>query len=88
MYLSFGWYFLYLKKLYNMEQKFKSGDVVMLKSGGRKMTVLNHLIEYLPNNLSKKEFIGNYICIWYDVDNKKDERYKYHQDLLKIVPTE
>ncbi|MEQ6120992.1 DUF2158 domain-containing protein [Reichenbachiella sp. MALMAid0571] len=55
-----------------MGQKFKSGDVVYLKSGGPKMTVKN----YEPEG-------GNeVICTWF-VDKKPEER-AFPEDLLEL----
>jgi len=69
-----------------MEPKFKVGEVVRLKSGGPKMTIERQVIENPPNDLSRREFIGNYYCIFYDGTTLKNE--KLHQDWLAIATDE
>lgn len=54
-----------------MEQKFKSGDLVMLKSGGPKMTVR----EYSNSNLQE------IFCDWF-VGSKMESK-KFHQETLE-----
>lgn len=60
--------FLTLKRF--IMSNFKVGDIVILKSGGPKMTV---------ETIQDEEFI---VCIWF---NEKQETHqkKFHQDLLK-----
>ena len=54
-----------------MEQKFKSGDVVTLNSGGPKMTV----VKYEPEN---SEYVT---CQWFDKNQNLEER-SFQQDIL------
>ncbi len=58
-----------------MERLFKKGDVVILRSGGPKMTVDSYA------------WHGNYesndqvICYWFDKNDRRDG--KFHHDTLK-----
>ena len=58
-----------------MEKKFKKGDIVILQSGGPKMTVDSYA------------WHGNYesndqvICVWFDGNNRKES--KFNQESLK-----
>jgi uncharacterized protein YodC (DUF2158 family) len=54
-----------------MEPKFKTGDVVELKSGSNQMTVG----EYDKN--------GHVICQWFDKEKGKIEKHTFHEDELK-----
>jgi uncharacterized protein YodC (DUF2158 family) len=64
-----------------MKNKFNVGDVVQLKSGSISITIDELIIEYLKNDLSKQEFCGNYICIYFD-ENKVLRREKISEDVL------
>lgn len=60
-----------------LEEKFKIGDIVQLKSGGPEMTV---------SSLMKSSFgyNGKVKCDWFDKDNKTN-RAIFHQDQLEIT---
>lgn len=58
-----------------VEPKFKIGDVVMLRSGGPKMTI-NNLEESASN------FYGRVHCRWFYGTEAKEEFF--HQDALEI----
>jgi uncharacterized protein YodC (DUF2158 family) len=60
-----------------MEQKFKVGDVVILKSGGLKMTV-----EKLPFTMKTNEYLGFVQCTWFL--GEKLKRADFNQDMLKL----
>jgi len=62
-----------------MEQKFKIGDVVTLKSGGVPMTIVN---DKLANDLLLGEtFNGYYHCSWFE--GTKNKRGNFSQDSLE-----
>ena len=63
-----------------MEQKYKIGDIVMLKSGSPQMTISN---DKTGTDFSRgKVWNGNYICTWFDGDEMKNGRFP--QDALKL----
>lgn len=62
-----------------LEEKFKSGDVVRLKSGGQKMTVESSYLT--PSNTA---YMVN--CAWFDEREAKKERFR--QEALELVETE
>jgi len=63
-----------------MEQKYKVGDVVVLKSGSPPMTIINdRLGEDLKHGYC---FDGNYRCAWFNDTNEFREIIP--QDALKL----
>jgi len=64
-----------------MEQKFKIGDVVILKSGGPKMTITNDKtgVDMSLGNV----WNGRYDCKWFDGDSMQKSRFP--QDSLEIA---
>ena len=58
-----------------MEHKFNKGDVVVLKSGGPKMTVDSYAWH---GNYESKDIV---ICFWFD--GKKKKQAQFNQDTLK-----
>ena len=60
-----------------MEQKFKPGDIVRLKSGGPKMTV----IKYDPAQGA------DLTCQWFEKDSQFKEK-SFNQDALEVYQTE
>jgi uncharacterized protein YodC (DUF2158 family) len=63
-----------------MEQKFKIGDVVILKSGGPLMTITG---DKTGANISiGKVFSGRYDCRWFDGDEMKHAQFP--QDALEL----
>lgn len=63
-----------------MEQKFKIGDVVLLKSGSPEMTISN--IKKVKSMSGPSVFKGFYECKWFEGNNVcKDD---FHQDALEI----
>lgn len=60
-----------------MEQKFKIGDVVVLKSGGPDMTI--HADE-----INDADFFGIYECVWFVDEEMKFENF--HQNALMKIP--
>jgi len=64
-----------------MEEKFKIGDVVQLKSGGPKMTV--HQLEKSARvGNAGGNYNGKVKCAWFDGTDSKWETF--HQDTLDI----
>ena len=63
-----------------MEQKFKIGDIVVLKSKSPQMTIIQNskVGDIVPPN----EFSGHYLCAWFDNDDK-DHRAYFPQDALE-----
>lgn len=63
-----------------MEQKFKIGDVVILKSGGPKMTISGDKtgMDFKLGRI----FNGSYDCSWFDEKNIKCSG-RFPQDSLK-----
>ena len=59
------------------EEKFKTGDVVRLKSGGPNMTVVN----YGRYNQELKV-----LCEWFDEKHKPDQKTFYDSQLEKVHP--
>lgn len=60
-----------------MENPFKDGDVVMLKSGGYKMTV----------EVASAAWTGLVACAWFD-DKKKLHKEQFQPEaLIKVEPT-
>jgi uncharacterized protein YodC (DUF2158 family) len=64
-----------------MEQKFKIGDIVTLKSGGPSMTVSRVMTE--SDFKLGDVFSGNYQCTWFDDKNKHNQQF-FPQDSLVI----
>lgn len=64
-----------------MEQKFKIGDVVILKSGGPKMTITNDKtgVDMSLGNV----WNGRYDCKWFGGDSM--QRSRFPQDSLEIA---
>ena len=63
-----------------MEQKFKIGDVVVLKSGGPSMTITNNKTGM---DLSKgKVWAGNYDCKWFEGETMHKGRFP--QDSIEL----
>jgi uncharacterized protein YodC (DUF2158 family) len=63
-----------------MENKFKTGDIVILKSGGPKMTVKGPAWDankgiYLPDKI---------VCNWFDELNKPHEA-KFLADMIELA---
>lgn len=66
-----------------LQEKFKRGDVVRLKSGSSKMTV--NLLKYQTDlGSGNKSFLGTVSCAWED-DNKQQHISIYHQDSLELA---
>ena len=59
-----------------MEQKFKKGDFVVLKSGGELMAIVNDKEEGMDS------FNGIYMCSGYE--KKKEYSKKFTQEALKL----
>ena len=54
------------------EDRFKTGDVVRLKSGGPNMTVVKY------GDYSQERKV---LCEWFDEKNKQDQRLFYDSEL-------
>lgn len=66
-----------------IEQKFKIGDVVCLKSGGPDMTV-SEFGEMPDFTIGGKEtFNGYVVCQWFAKDDIKQAHF--HQDILELA---
>lgn len=65
-----------------MEQKFKIGDLVKLKSGGPSMTIIND--KHGEDNSRGNIFNGEYTCSWFDKNDEPQNR-SYPQDSLEKV---
>ena len=64
-----------------MIEKFKIGDVVVLKDGSPQMTIIN---DKLGDDLDLGYvFDGTYRCAWFNKTNEFKEIYT--QDVLKLV---
>lgn len=63
-----------------MEQKFKIGDVVRLKSGSPKMTIVND--KTMTDIKRGKVYGGKYECAWFDGAN--EIRGTFPQDGIEI----
>ena len=63
-----------------MEQKFKIGDVVVLKSGGPKMTISNDKtgVDFSRGSV----WNGRYDCKWFDGDAMQSGRFP--QDSIEL----
>ena len=61
-------------------EKFKIGDIVVLKSGGPKMTVASKFLIQSP--AGEKTFEGFYKCTWFNNGEMKEG--KFHQDALDV----
>ncbi len=61
-----------------VEQKFKIGDVVTLKSGGEKMTITKHFIQ-----IRTKTFTGVVECKWFIGNALKTA--DFNQDTLTLI---
>jgi uncharacterized protein YodC (DUF2158 family) len=64
-----------------MEQKFKIGDLVVLKTGSPLMTIINDKLGDDPGR--GYYFDGTYRCDWFDETNEYREIFS--QDVLKLV---
>jgi uncharacterized protein YodC (DUF2158 family) len=64
-----------------MEQKFKIGDLVVLKIGSPLMTIINDKLGDDPDR--DYYFEGTYRCAWFD--ETKEYREIFPQDALKLV---
>ena len=67
----------------NMEQKFKQGDIVELKSGGPKMTIETYPI---PNGFLTHDGTYDYSsaeCVWFDGTQQKRDTFMV--DNLKVI---
>lgn len=67
----------------NIEQKFKAGEVVRLKSGGPKMTIA--WLEFHHNMSSNQYdiFTGEVLCEWFD--DKELKQSKFQQNSLEKI---
>jgi len=61
----------------NTQPKFKTGDVVELKSGSPDMTIN----KFEKNVMNANEYTGYTFCIWF-LDGKRMQE-KFHQDTLE-----
>ena len=61
-----------------IEQKFKVGDIVTLKSGGQEMTVTELVI-----NSKTKTYNGLVDCQWFIGNSLK--KLSFNQDALKLI---
>ena len=69
-----------------VEQNFKVGDVVTLKSGSPKMTVFKldlHLTTFGENTGKFKDFYGLLDCQWFV--NEELKSATFNQDALELV---
>jgi uncharacterized protein YodC (DUF2158 family) len=71
-----------------MDRKFKTGDIVRLKSGGPAMTVLEYevwqdVIGSLIGTAKPSHDTGLVNCQWFKDDEIK--KAKFHQDMLDLV---
>ena len=71
-----------------MERKFKTGDIVRLKSGGPPMTVLEYevwqdVIGSLIGTAKPAQDTALVSCQWFKDDEIK--KAKFHQDMLDLV---
>lgn len=60
--------------------KFKSGDVVQLKSGGPIMTVF----KYKPNPMNNAPMKDSLFCTWFD-ENGVKQSSSFHEDQLELA---
>ena len=67
-----------------MEQKFKIGDVVVLKTGSPKITIINDKLGDDPER--GYFFDGTYRCAWFN--EVKEYREIFSQDALKLYSKE
>ena len=59
-----------------MKQKFKIGDIVVLKDGSPPMTIINDKLGDDPD--SGYVFDGTYRCAWFNETNEFREIYPQH----------
>ena len=64
-----------------MNQKFKIGDKVILKTGSPKMTIINDKLGDDPE--LGYIFEGTYRCAWFD--DTREFKEKFHQDALYLA---
>ena len=65
-----------------MPQLFEKGDVVMLKSGGPKMTIEEYKLEVGLNYTRRSDH--SVYCAWFDTDNKLQTKVFEQEALRKI----
>ena len=64
--------------------EFKKGDIVKLKSGGPKMTIIRNTVDIL----AKKTLDNKFDCVWFerDEDPKQDPHYgEFFDYTLELV---
>jgi uncharacterized protein YodC (DUF2158 family) len=67
-----------------MAQNFKTGDVVILKSGGPHMTVKKYKSEIIDIMSPSKESDHIIICTWFEKNNKL-AKGEFDQNSLMLV---
>lgn len=69
-----------------MERKFKTGDIVVLKSGSPLMTVSNYKTYTDLHNMTTKTSESHLIAYWFDGNKKL--KGEFQQDMLEIKNNE
>ena len=64
-----------------MANKFKSGDIVKLKSGSHSMTVKANAIKHAPDG--NVPIPDKYECFWFD--GSKPQKAVFQEDAIKLV---
>jgi len=64
-----------------MEENFKIGDLVRLKSGGPLMTI-SSATKTTSFNGGPSKFTGKFKCTWFDAKNEPQFQ-EFHQDTLE-----